>query len=257
MEAIKSNGVQPALRDGIVSREEWLVARKAHLRREKEITRMLDELRAERRRLPWVKLEKSYIFDGPEGRVSLGELFQGRSQLVLRHFMMGPSWEAGCIGCSFAADHVDSAFLHLEHHDVSFVSVSRAPIEKIEAFRKRMGWKFNWVSSLHNDFNFDFYVSFPKAESGSSGQYYNYEIQEIMDEELPGTSVFYRNEAGEIFHTYSTYGRGEELLVGAYNYLDLTPKGRNETGPDGNLMDWVKHHDRYTDEPNRKHACCS
>lgn len=262
METITSNPERVKSREGIVSPEEWIAARTRHLAREKELTRLHEELMAERRLLPWVKIEKNYVFDGPKGKQTFADLFEGRSQLILRHFMFGPGWAEGCPGCSFAADHVDGARQHFENHDVSFVAVSRAPIEAIEAFKKRMGWRFNWVSAYRNDFNFDFHVSFPKEEVGKSKQFYNYEWQDIREEELPGTSVFYKYETGEIYHTYSTFGRGEDILVGAYNYLDLTPMGRNENGPFFNLMDWVKHHDRYEDKPliaglNEKDSCCA
>jgi predicted dithiol-disulfide oxidoreductase (DUF899 family) len=235
----------------IVSREEWIVARKLLLAKEKEITRQIDEISRQRRELPWVKIEKTYVFEGPNGaKETLADLFDGRSQLIVQHFMFGPDWAEGCTGCSFKSDHIDGARVHLEHHDVSFVSVSRAPIEKIEAYRKRMGWTFKWVSSFHSDFNYDYGVSFRKGEPAM----YNY----VMHPEAPagtdeasGDSVFYMDEAGDIYHTYSTFGRGDEKLVGAYNYLDLTPKGRNETGPGFNLMDWVKRHDQYDDTPVR------
>jgi predicted dithiol-disulfide oxidoreductase (DUF899 family) len=233
----------------IVSREEWIVARKLLLAKEKQLTRELDALAQERRSLPWVKVEKTYVFDGPHGKETLADLFDGRSQLILQHFMFGPDWAEGCIGCSFKSDHIDGARVHLEHHDVSFVSVSRAPIEKIEAYRKRMGWTFKWVSSYHSDFNYDYGVSFRPGEPAT----YNYkQFPSTPDglDEASGDSVFYKDETGDIYHTYSTFARGDEKLVGAYNYLDLTPKGRNETGPGFNLMDWVKRHDQY-EEPVR------
>lgn len=231
----------------VVSREAWLAARKAFLTKEKELTRLRDRLAAERRALPWVKVDKRYIFDGPDGEVTLGELFVGRSQLVVQHFMLGPGWSEGCVGCSFTADHVDGARLHLEHHDVSFAAVSRAPLAEITAFKGRMGWRFPWVSSFRSDFNYDYRVSFTPEEIESGQIDYNYAPRDWKTEELAGTSVFFKNEAGDIFHTYSTYGRGDETLIGAYNYLDMTPKGRNETGPNRDLTDWVRHHDRYDD----------
>lgn len=230
----------------IVSREEWLVARKLLLAKEKQLTRELDAIAQERRDLPWVKVEKTYVFDGPNGKETLAELFDGRSQLIVQHFMFGPDWAEGCIGCSFKSDHIDGARVHLEHHDVSFVSVSRAPIEKIEAYRKRMGWTFKWVSSYNSDFNYDFGVSFRPGETAM----YNYVVQPQTMDEASGDSVFLKDECGDIYHTYSTFGRGDEKLVGAYNYLDLTPNGRNETVK-GNLMDWVKRHDQYEDSPVR------
>ncbi len=229
----------------IVSRDEWLVARKALLAKEKALTRARDALNAERRELPWVKVEKVYIFHGPDGKETLADLFDGRSQLIISHFMFGPDWEEGCVGCSFRSDHVDGALVHLEHHDVSLVTVSRAPLSKIEAYKKRMGWRFKWVSSYRNDFNYDYHVSFTKDEIAKGKVYYNYKTQNFQSDELSGISVFYKNANGDIFHTYSTYARGDEQLDGAYNYLDLTPKGRNETGPNHNLADWVRRNDEY------------
>jgi predicted dithiol-disulfide oxidoreductase (DUF899 family) len=227
----------------VVSRAEWLVKRELLLAKEKELTRQRDEIARQRRALPWVKLDKTYVFDGPNGsKETLSDLFAGRSQLIVQHFMFGPDWAEGCIGCSFKSDHIDASLVHLEHHDVSFVSVSRAPIDQIEAYRKRMGWRFKWVSSFNSDFNYDFDVSWRPGEPVS----YNYGKQPYGDEGS-GDSVFYKDPSGDIYHTYSTFARGDEMLVGAYNYLDLTPKGRNETGPGFNLMDWVKRHDQYED----------
>ena len=230
----------------IVSRDEWLAARKALLAKEKEFTRLRDSLNAERRALPWVKVDKPYMFDTSDGRQSLGELFAGRSQLVTKHFMFGPDWTDGCVGCSFEMDHVAGALVHLEHHDVSYVVVSRAPLEKLEAFKRRMGWRFRWVSSFGSDFNYDFHVSFSPEQVASGKAYYNYELRDVGIDELSGRSVFYRDEAGDIFHTYSSYARGGELFLGSYAVLDITPKGRDET-INGNLTDWVRHHDRYDD----------
>ena len=230
----------------IVSRDEWLAARKALLAKEKEFTRLRDSLNAERRALPWVKVDKQYMFDTPDGQRALGELFAGRSQLVTKHFMFGPDWTDGCVGCSFEMDHVAGALVHLEHHDVSYVVVSRAPLEKLEAFKRRMGWRFRWVSSYGSDFNYDFHVSFSPEEVASGKAYYNYELRDVGIDELSGRSVFYRDEAGDIFHTYSSYARGGELFLGSYAVLDITPKGRDET-TNGNLTDWVRHHDRYDD----------
>jgi len=229
----------------IVSREEWTAARKALLSEEKELTRRRDRLSRARQALPRVRLDKSYLFEGPSGQVTLADLFEGRSQLIIQHFMLGPGWREGCVGCSFTADHIDAALVHLEHHDVSFVAVSRAPYPEIEAFRKRMGWRFRWVSSHGSDFNYDFNVSFTKDDLAKGKVYYNYEMTDGSIEELPGASVFYRDDAGGLFHTYSSYGRGGEEVLGTYMLLDITPKGRNETGPSGNLTDWVRHHDRY------------
>jgi len=238
----------------VVSREQWIEARKQHLIHEKAFTRQRDQLSAERRALPWVKVDKSYSFEGPGGRKSLAELFGGRSQLIVYHFMFGAGWTEGCPGCSFLSDHLDGANLHLAHHDVSVVAVSHAPLAEFQPFKQRMGWKFDWVSSAGSDFNADYKVCISDEELAAGTATYNYEKSTSTEGELPGLSVFYRNEAGEIFHTYSTYARGLDLLVGAYNYLDLTPKGRNEEG----AMRWVRHHDRYEEQPADKGTsdCC-
>jgi predicted dithiol-disulfide oxidoreductase (DUF899 family) len=241
------------LHNQVVSRDEWLAARKQHLIKEKELTRLRDQLNAERRALPWVKVEKPYVFDGPDGKQSLADLFDGRSQLIVKHFMLGPDWQEGCVGCSFEVDHVGGALVHLEHHDVSYVLVSRAPLPKIEAFKQRMGWRFKWVSSYGSDFNYDFHVSFKEDEIARGKAYYNYEVRQIGIDELSGRSVFYKDTAGDIFHTYSSYGRGGESFLGTYSYIDITPKGRDEI-INGNLTDWVRHHDRYQDEGEG--ACC-
>jgi predicted dithiol-disulfide oxidoreductase (DUF899 family) len=232
----------------LVSRDEWLAARKELLKQEKELTRQRDALTAKRRELPWVRMEKEYVFDTPKGKQTLADLFDGRSQLVVNHFMLGPGWKEGCVGCSFGADHIEGALVHLEHHDVTVVVVSRAPLHEIEAYKKRMGWRFNWVSSYDSDFNYDYHVSFTKEDMTKGRVYYNFEMTEALIEELPGLSVFYKDAAGDIFHTYSSYARGAEELLGTYMVLDLTPKGRNETGPNHNLMDWVRRHDRYGDD---------
>jgi predicted dithiol-disulfide oxidoreductase (DUF899 family) len=237
----------------IVSRDEWIAARKELLRKEKDFTRLRDQLSAERRALPWVKVDKEYLFDTPSGRQSLGDLFDGRSQLVTKHFMFGPDWTDGCVGCSFEMDHIEGALVHLEHHDVSYVVVSRAPLAKIEAFRQRMGWRFRWVSSYGSDFNYDFHVSFTPEQVASGKAYYNYELRDVGIDELSGRSVFCRDEAGDIFHTYSSFARGGELFLSSYAVLDITPKGRDET-INGNMTDWVRHHDRYQDE--NEGACC-
>jgi len=232
----------------IVSREEWVAVRKNLLKKEKELTRLRDQLSAERRELPWVKVEKNYVFDGPDGKETLADLFDGRSQLFVKHFMFGTGWKEGCVGCSFEVDHIEGTLVHLEHHDVTYVAISRAPLAEIETFKKRMGWRFKWVSSYGSDFNYDYHVSFTKEEVAKGKVYYNYRMAEASIEELSGISVFYKDEAGGIFHTYSTYGRGAEELLGTYMVLDLTSKGRNETGPNYDLTDWVRHHDRYGDE---------
>lgn len=244
MEKIQEK-VQEAGHNRVVSKEAWLASRKEFLSKEKQLTRLRDKLSAERRNLPWVKIEKGYVFDGANGKVSLADLFQGHSQLIIQHFMFGPGWKEGCVGCSFQADHVEGAFVHLQHHDIAFAAVSRAPIAELEVFRQRMGWSFNWVSSNGNSFNFDFNVSATDEEKIKGKQFYNFEEQDFVEDELPGISIFFKNDDGEIFHTYSTYARGAEHLIGAYHYLDMTPKGRNETGPDGNLNGWVRHHDKY------------
>lgn len=228
-----------------VSREQWTAARKNLLDKEKELTKLQDEVSRQRREMPWVKIEKEYVFETPAGKRTLAELFEGRSQLIVYHFMFAPEWQAGCLGCSFFADHVDGPNQHLAHHDVSFVAVSRAPLASIEAYKKRMGWRFNWVSSAGSDFNYDFHVSFRKEDVAKGEVYYNYETLKTTMEDLHGTSVFIKDESGAIYHTYSSYGRGDERGLGAYMFLDLTPKGRNETGPNYNLTDWVKRHDEY------------
>jgi predicted dithiol-disulfide oxidoreductase (DUF899 family) len=238
----------------IVSRQQWTEARKAFLAKEKEFTRARDRLSAERRALPWVKVDKAYVFDTPEGKKTLAELFDGRSQLIVYHFMLGPDWEEGCPSCSFLADHFDGANIHLAQRDVTFVAISRAPLAEIEAFRRRMGWRFPWVSSFGSDFNFDYQVSFADVAVGKDGDY-NYERQEIVSDEMPGASVFYKDETGGVFHTYSAYARGLDILVGAYNFLDLTPKGRDEAELPW-TMAWVRHHDRY-ESAKPSHSCCT
>jgi len=230
----------------VVSQDEWLAARIPLLSKEKEFTRLRDELSRQRRALPWVRVEKPYVFDGPDGKLTLAELFGGRSQLIVYHFMFGPGWEEGCKSCSFLADHFDGSVVHLAHRDVTLIVVSRAPIQQIEAFKKRMGWCFTWVSSNGNDFNFDYHVSFTRDEMAKGAVYYNYHMGEFPSDEAPGLSVFSRDANGDIFHTYSSYARGLDVLVGAYNYLDLVPKGRDEDGL-AFTMAWVRHHDRYDD----------
>src|SRR5438128_1234864 len=211
-----------------VSRREWIEARKAHLAREKEFTRLRDQLSAERRALPWVRVDKAYVFEGPEGKATLADLFDGRRQLIVYHFMFGPGWEEGCPSCSFLADHIDGAAVHLAQRDVTLLAVSRAPLRQIEAFKRRMGWRFTWVSSHGTDFNFDYRVSLTRDEIAKGSVDYNFGLREFPSEEAPGISVFYKDEHGDVFHTYSAYARGLDLLVGAYNYLDLAPKGRDE-----------------------------
>ncbi len=232
----------------IVSREDWLAARKALLAMEKEATRQRDRVNAARLALPWERVDKDYQFDTTEGRKSLGELFDGRSQLIVYHFMLGPGWKAGCPGCSFLSDHIDGTLPHLQHHDVSWVAVSRAPLDEIARYKQRMGWRFPWVSSCDSDFNHDFHVSFTEAEMAGDRVVYNFEESPTgrANSELPGLSAFYRDpDTGELFHSYSSYGRGPEELIGTLMILDRAPKGRNET----TTMDFVKRHDEYDREP--------
>lgn len=229
----------------VVSREEWLVARQQHLAKEKEFTHLRDQLNQERRDLPWVKVDKPYIFDGPNGKESLAEVFVGRSQLLVYHFMFGPEWSEGCKSCSFWADNFNGIIVHLNQRDATMVAISRAPLEKLLAFQKRMGWTFKWLSSYGSDFNSDFQVSFTKDDLAKGPTYYNYRVRETQAEgEAPGLSVFYRDASGAIFHTYSCYGRGLDMLNAAYHHLDVLPKGRDEAGL-SYPQEWVKHHDRY------------
>jgi predicted dithiol-disulfide oxidoreductase (DUF899 family) len=231
----------------VTSHDEWLAARKAFLAKEKEFTRLRDELSSQRRQLPWEKVEKRYLFDGPKGKESLADLFDGRSQLMIYHFMLAPGWNEGCRGCSYLADHFDGPSIHLAHRDVTLAATSRAPIAEIEAFKKRMGWKFHWVSSFGNDFNYDYQVSFRPDERVSGKVNYNYSLIDFPSDEGPGLSVFFKDGEGDIFHTYSSYARGLDILVGAYNFLDLAPKGRDEDGLT-HSMAWLRHHDKYGDD---------
>ena len=228
----------------IVSPDEWLAARRQLLAKEKALTRMHDEVNAKRRALPWVKLEKDYIFEGQNGPETLSDLFDSRSQLVIKHFMFGPDWTEGCVGCSFEVDHIGGALVHLNHHDVTYVAVARAPFEKLEAYRRRMGWNVKFVSSYRNDFNYDFHVSFRPEELAAGEANYNFTTQRVGSDEMSGRSVFYKDANGNIFHTYSSFARGGEMFLGTYAVLDITPKGRDEM-INGNLTDWVRHHDRY------------
>jgi predicted dithiol-disulfide oxidoreductase (DUF899 family) len=238
----------------IVSREEWLAARKALLVKEKEATRLRDRINAERLALPWVKVEKTYHFDTPAGKKTLAELFGGRGQLMVYHFMLGPDWDAGCPGCSFLADHFDGTLPHLEHHDVTMVAVSRALLAKIEAYKRRMGWRFPWVSSFGSDFNFDYHVSFTKDELAKGKVFYNFAQIDAANanDELFGLSAFIKDEAGNVFHTYSSYARGAEEFAGTLMVLDRAPKGRNEK----TTMDFVRRHDEYENTPDAR-ACCT
>ena len=260
-------------RPNVVSHEEWLAARSAFLAKEKELTRQRDELSRQRRALPWEKVEKRYEFDSTQGKIALADLFNGRSQLIVYHFMLGPGWQQGCPSCSFIADHFDGSTIHLANRDTMLAAVSRAPLPEIEVFKKRMGWKFQWVSSFASDFNFDYQVSFTPEEKARGQKArgnvtYNYGQREFPSDEGPGASVFAKNAAGEVFHTYSTYARGLDILMGAYNFLDLVPKGRDEEGL-AFSMSWVRHHDRYAEnymvDPNQQYeqpkstagSCCS
>ena len=237
----------------IVSREAWLEARKTHLKNEKALTRMRDLVSAERRSLPWVKVEKEYVFDTPEGKRPLSDLFGTNSQLVIHHFMWRHDLDMGCVSCSLEADHAEGALVHLENHDVSYVRVSRAPLAKLEAYKKRLGWKAKWVSSADNDFNFDYHVSFSDSDMAKVHIYYNYQMIKSEDgfNELPGLSVFFKDKDGAVYHTYSSYARGNEEVIGVFIYLDMTPKGRNEK----QIMDWVKRNDEYGNAANAQ-ACC-
>jgi predicted dithiol-disulfide oxidoreductase (DUF899 family) len=240
----------------VVSQDEWLAARKALLLREKEATHLRDSINAGRRALPWVKVEKEYSFDTPQGRKSLGDLFDGRSQLLVYHFMLAPGWDAGCHGCSFLCDHFDGALPHLEHHDVTLTAVSRAPLPEIAAYKKRMGWRFPWVSAFGSDFNYDYHASFTKEALASGNAVYNFEKVPVRegaeDSEQPGMSAFFKDESGQVFHTYSSYGRGIEEFIGTLMVLDRAPLGRNEK----TTMDFVRRHDEYQDSP-KQHACCA
>lgn len=227
----------------LVSRDQWITERRALLTREKELTHFIDDISRQRRALPWVRLEKAYTFHGPEGQLSLADLFQGRSQLIVYHFMFGPDMKEGCPSCSLVADHFDPTLPHLAERDVTLVAVSRAPYPKLEAFKQRMGWHFDWVSSSDSDFNFDFGVSSTDRQRAPGLQLYNFGTTEFLMPEREGASVFAR-EGDDVFHTYSTYGRGVEALMGTYSYLDLVPKGRDEERLDF-PMAWVRHHDRY------------
>jgi predicted dithiol-disulfide oxidoreductase (DUF899 family) len=232
----------------IVSRQEWLEARRAHLAHEKELTRARDRLSEERRALPWVRVDKVYLFDSDEGKKTLADLFRGKSQLVIQHFMFGSDWNEGCKSCSFWADGFERMIPHLAARDTTLVAVSRAPLFKLLPFKQRMGWTFDWVSSADSDFNYDYAVSFTPDEVKSGAKVYNFGTSGFSIDEAPGISVFYRNEAGEIFHTYSCFARGLDMMNAAYHYLDLTPLGRHEEGlpyP----MDWLRLRDRYAPAP--------
>lgn len=227
----------------IVNHEEWTSARKRFLAKEKEFTRLRDELSRERRELPWESVQKSYVFEGPNGSETLAQLFGKSTQLIVYHFMYGPDWEIGCRSCSFWADNFNGIIPHLNARDVSLVAVSRAPLEKLQAQARRFGWTFKWVSSAGNDFNFDYNVSFTPETIARGKAPYNYTTQDVGSTEMPGISVFFR-DGGQIFHSYSTYGRGLDMLNGAYHYLDLVPKGRDEQGLSF-PQEWVRHRIAY------------
>lgn len=240
----------------IVTRDQWLAERRALLAREKELTLLNDRLAEARRALPWVRLAQDYVFDTPEGPQRLADLFQGRGQLLVQHFMFGPGWPQGCPSCSFMADHLDAMAPHLAQRDISLLVVSRAPLVEIEAFRRRMGWQFTWASSHGNSFNRDFHVSFGPQDRIEGEVFYNFEMQPLPLQEAPGISVFCKDDAGEVFHSYATFGRGLEVMMGSYGLIDLTPRGRDEAGlpyP----MAWVRHHDRYEAATAPAAACCA
>lgn len=230
----------------IVSAQAWLEARKALLAGEKEFTKARDRLTAEIRALPWTVVEKEYVFDGPAGRETLADLFEARSQLIVHHFMFHESWDEACKSCSFWADNYEGTIVHLNHRDVSMVTVSQAPLAKLQAFRERMGWSFKWVSSHGSDFNRDFHVSFTEEELAQEKAFYNFSAGGFPSEEAPGASVFFKDGDGQVFHTYSCYARGLDILIGTYNFLDLVPKGRDEDDLEW-TMAWIRHHDRYGD----------
>jgi len=232
----------------VVPRDRWIAERRTLLAREKALTRLQDEVARERRALPWVRIEKDYVFETPAGRRTLAELFEDRRQLLVQHFMFGPGWEQGCPSCSFMADHIDGMRVHLAQRDLALRVVSRAPLADIERFRERMGWQFEWVSSHGSDFNHDFGVTFTPEELATGAVDYNYGLQPFASEEAPGLSVFAKDDAGTVYHTYSTYGRGVEVMMGAYRLLDLVPKGRDERDV-AYKMEWLRHHDRYEAAP--------
>jgi predicted dithiol-disulfide oxidoreductase (DUF899 family) len=231
-------------RHKVVSRKQWLAARKALLAKEKKFTKLRDQLSHQRRQLPWVKVDKNYVFDGPNGRETLSDLFEGKSQLIVYHFMFSPDWDAGCKHCSFWADLFNPIIVHLNHRDVTMVAISRASYEKLTVYKKRMGWNFKWVSSGNTDFNFDYHASFTPEEEAKKKAFFNYKMQDPGSSDREGASVFYKDPKGNVFHTYSTYARGIDMVNTAYHYLDLVPKGRDE-GDQG--PSWLCRHDEYGD----------
>jgi len=244
---MRNDGSSDIKNHAVVASKEWLAARTVLLAKEKEFTRLRDELSRQRRELPWEKVEKPYAFDGPNGKQTLAQLFGKRRQLIVYHFMFDPEWDAGCKHCSFWADNFNGIPRHVEHRDAAFVAISRGPYEKLAAYKKRMGWSFNWVSSLHTDFNYDYYVTSTPEEVQKGLGYLNYTMQKPYGPETVGISVFYKDEAGDVFHTYSCYRRGVDMLNAAYHYMDLLPKGRDEADQGPNPQAWVQRHDEYTD----------
>ncbi len=251
----------------VVSPAEWLAARKEFLVKEKDFTRLRDELSRQRRELPWEKVEKPYVFETTAGGETLSDLFEGRGQLIVYHFMFGPGWKEGCPGCSYVVDHLDGITTHLANRDTTLVVASRAPLAEFQAFKKRMGWNFKWVSSSGSDFNYDYQVSFRPEDMSTEQVNYNYRVGRFGSEEAPGASVFAKDAEGHIYHTYSSFARGLDIVLGTYNLLDLTPKGRDEAGLD-RPMGWLRHHDRYEQQyvgdknaaASSEHAgapCCS
>ena len=240
-EQTASGASKPFAHQPIVSQQEWIEARRRLLEQEKELTRQQDRITAARRKLPWLKIEKQYFFDTPDGKVGLAELFEARSQLIVKHYMLSPGRDI-CVGCSFEMDHIEGALVHLPHRDVSFVAVSRAPVEQIRAAQRRMGWSARWVSSLHTDFSYDFHASFTPEQVARGEVFYNYETISAPVQDLSGYSVFYKDEDGNVYLTYSSFQRGQENILTTYVMLDMTPKGRNEAS---NLTEWVRPHDRY------------
>ena len=228
----------------VLPHNDWIEERKALLAKEKEFTKLRDAITEDLRKLPWEKVERSYVFDGATGKETLADLFNGRSQLIVYHFMYGPGWDQGCKSCSFLADHFNPAIVHLNQRDVTMVAVSRAPFQELDAFKKRMGWTFKWVSSFHTDFNTDYQVSFTQEELDKGDAYYNYKAQRFPSTEAPGLSVFYKDGSGDIFHSYSSYGRGLDMFISAYHFLDIVPKGRNEKDL-SYTMEWLRLHDEY------------
>jgi predicted dithiol-disulfide oxidoreductase (DUF899 family) len=232
------------MKNKVLDHDDWISARKALLAKEKAFTRQRDELTRERQALPWERVEKSYAFEGPDGKETLADLFDGRSQLIVYHFMYGPDWEEGCKSCSYIADHFDPAVVHLNQRDVTMVAASRAPLAKLDAFKKRMGWSFKWVSAHDTDFNQDYHVSFSDEEMAHGDTVYNYKKQGFPSAEAPGASVFYKNTDGNVYHTYSVFQRGLDTFITAYHWLDIVPKARDEGDPNY-TMEWLKLHDAY------------